>query len=57
MSAKSLIEDHISVVRDDILGRDDFTKIENSKDQNGYYTATAFAKDGSKYSLDFSLDF
>ncbi len=57
MSAKSLIEDHIAVVRDDILGRDNFTKIETSKDDNGNPTATAYDKDGSDYPLDFNLDF
>ncbi|HHW94578.1 MAG TPA: hypothetical protein GX736_01425 [Mogibacterium sp.] len=57
MSSKSLIEDHIAVVRDNLLGRDDIEKVENTTDEYGYHLVTAYAKDGSDYSLDFSLNF
>lgn len=57
MSSRSLIEDHIAVVRDNLLGRDDVEKIENTVDEYGYHIVTAYAKDGSGYSLDFGLDF
>ena len=58
MSANELIKDHITVVWDNLTGRDTYTSVENrlSEDEDSYLVF-GITEDGEEIDLDFSLDF
>ena len=58
LSANELIKDHITVVWDNLTGRDTYTSVEEreSEDEEGY-KVVGITEDGEEVDLDFSLDF
>ena len=58
MSAKELINDHITVVWDNLTGRDTYVSVDNrlSEDEDSYLVY-GITEDGEEIDLDFSLDF
>ena len=58
MSANELIKDHITVIWDNLTGRDTYVSVEEreSEDEDGY-GVVGITKDGEEIDLDFSLDF
>lgn len=58
MSAKELINDHITVVWDNLTGRDTYVSVEERKSEDeGGYKVFGITNDGEEIELDFSLDF
>lgn len=56
LSAKELIEDHITVVWDNLTGRDSYTSIEEVQNEDSF-SVIGITKDDEEIELDFSLDF
>ncbi|MBR3126430.1 MAG: hypothetical protein IKF42_13545 [Mogibacterium sp.] len=58
MSANELINDHITVVWDNLTGRDTYVSVEDrqSEDEDSF-KVVGITKDGEEIDLDFSLDF
>jgi hypothetical protein len=56
LSAKELIEDHITVVWDNLTGRDTYTSVEQKEDGDSF-SVVGITKDDEEIELDFSLDF
>lgn len=58
MSANELINDHITVVWDNLTGRDTYVSVEDrlSEDEDSYLVY-GITEDGEEIDLDFSLDF
>ena len=58
MSAKELIEDHITVIWDNLTGRDTYVSVEErlSEDEDAF-GVVGITEDGEEVDLDFSLDF
>ena len=58
MSAKELINDHITIVWDNLTGRDTYVSVEDrlSEDEESYLVY-GITEDGEEIDLDFSLDF
>ena len=58
LSAKELINDHITVVWDNLTGRDTYVSVEERPSEDGEaYGVVGITKDGEEIDLDFSLDF
>ena len=59
MSAKELINDHITVVWDNLTGRDTYVSVEERKsdEEDGGYKVVGITKEDEEIDLDFSLDF
>ena len=58
MSAKELIEDHITVIWDNLTGRDTYVSVEERKSEDGdSFGVVGITEDGEEIDLDFSLDF
>ena len=58
MSAKELIEDHITVIWDNLTGRDTYVSVEERKAADGdSFGVVGITEDGEEIDLDFSLDF
>lgn len=58
MSAKELIEDHITVIWDNLTGRDTYVSVEERLSEDGdAYGVVGITEDGEEIDLDFSLDF
>ena len=58
MSAKELINDHITVIWDNLTGRDTYVSVEErpAEDEDSY-GVVGITEDGEEIDLDFSLDF
>ena len=56
LSAKELIEDHITVVWDNLTGRDTYTSVEEVENGDAF-SVVGITKDDEEIELDFSLDF
>ena len=56
LSAKELIEDHITVVWDNLTGRDTYTSVEEVENGDSF-SVVGITKDDEEIELDFSLDF
>jgi len=58
MSANELIKDHITVIWDNLTGRDTYVSVEErpSEDEDAY-GVVGITEDGEEIDLDFSLDF
>ena len=58
MSAKELIQDHITVIWDNLTGRDTYISVEERLSEGGdSYEVYGITSDGEEVNLDFSLDF
>jgi hypothetical protein len=58
MSAKELIEDHITVIWDNLTGRDTYVSVEDRlSDNEDSYNVVGITEDDEEIDLDFSLDF
>lgn len=58
MSANELIKDHITVVWDNLTGRDTYVSVEERKSEDeDSYGVVGITEDGEEIDLDFSLDF
>ena len=58
MSAKELIEDHITVRWDNLTGRDTYVSVEERKSEDGdSFGVVGITEDEEEIDLDFSLDF
>ena len=58
MSAKELIEDHITVIWDNLTGRDTYVSVEERKSEDGdSFGVVGITEDEEEIDLDFSLDF
>ncbi len=56
MSAKELITDHITVVWDNLTGRDTYVSVEERKSEDAF-GVVGITEEGEEIDLDFSLDF
>ena len=58
LSANELITDHITVVWDNLTGRDTYVSVEEriSEDEDAY-KVVGITEEGEEIDLDFSLDF
>ena len=56
LSAKELITDHITVVWDNLTGRDTYVSVEQREDEDAF-GVVGITKDDEEIELDFSLDF
>ncbi len=56
LSAKELIEDHITVVWDNLTGRDTYVSVEQKEDEDAF-GVLGITEDDEEIELDFSLDF
>ena len=56
LSAKELIEDHITVVWDNLTGRDTYVSVEQKQDDDAF-GVVGITEDDEEIELDFSLDF
>lgn len=56
LSANELINDHITVVWDNLTGRDTYVSVEEVESEDGY-GVVGVTEDGEEIDLDFSLDF
>ena len=56
LSAKELIEDHITVVWDNLTGRDTYVSVEQTEDEDAF-GVLGITEDDEEIELDFSLDF
>jgi hypothetical protein len=58
LSANELIKDHITVVWDNLTGRDTYVSVEERpSDEDDGYGVVGITEDGEEIDLDFSLDF
>jgi predicted small lipoprotein YifL len=58
MSANELINDHITVIWDNLTGRDTYVSVEERPSEDGdSYGVVGITEDGEEIDLDFSLDF
>ncbi len=58
MSAKELIDDHITVIWDNLTGRDTYVSVEDRlSDDEKSYSVVGITEDEEEIDLDFSLDF
>ena len=58
MSAKELIEDHITVIWDNLTGRDTYVSVEDRLNEaKDTYEVVGITEDDEEIDLDFSLDF
>ena len=58
MSAKELIDDHITVIWDNLTGRDTYVSVEERQsDDEKSYSVVGITEDDEEIDLDFSLDF
>ncbi|MBR3200518.1 MAG: hypothetical protein IKG17_04170 [Mogibacterium sp.] len=58
LSANELIQDHITVVWDNLTGRDTYVSVEERPSEDGdSYGVVGITEDGEEIDLDFSLDF
>jgi hypothetical protein len=58
LSANELINDHITVVWDNLTGRDTYVSVEERLSEDGdSYGVVGITEDGEEIDLDFSLDF
>ena len=58
MSAKELINDHITVIWDNLTGRDTYVSVEERQsDDEKSYSVVGITEDDEEIDLDFSLDF
>lgn len=58
LSANELIKDHITVVWDNLTGRDTYVSVEDRLSEDGdYYGVIGTTEEGEEIDLDFSLDF
>ncbi len=58
LSANELINDHITVVWDNLTGRDTYVSVEERPSEDGdSYGVVGITEDGEEIDLDFSLDF
>jgi hypothetical protein len=58
MSGKELIDDHITVVWDNLTGRDTYVSVEDRQsDDEKSYSVVGITEDDEEIDLDFSLDF
>lgn len=58
MSANELINDHITVIWDNLTGRDTYVSVEERPNEAGdYIGVVGITEDGEEIDLDFSLDF
>lgn len=58
MSAKELIEDHITVIWDNLTGRDTYVSVEDRLNEaKETYEVVGITEDDEEIDLDFSLDF
>lgn len=58
MSAKELINDHITVIWDNLTGRDTYVSVEERLSEDGdAFGVVGITEDGEEIDLDFSLDF
>lgn len=58
MSANELINDHITVIWDNLTGRDTYVSVEERLNEDeSYYGVVGITEDGEEIDLDFSLDF
>ena len=58
LSGKELINDHITVVWDNLTGRDTYVSVEERPSEDGEaYGVVGITEDGEEIDLDFSLDF
>ena len=58
MSAKELIEDHITVIWDNLTGRDTYVSVEERLSEDGdAFGVVGITEEGEEIDLDFSLDF
>lgn len=58
MSANELINDHITVIWDNLTGRDTYVSVEERLSEDGdAYGVVGITEDGEEIDLDFSLDF
>ena len=58
MSANELINDHITVIWDNLTGRDTYVSVEERESDDGdSFRAVGITEDGEEVDLDFSLDF
>lgn len=58
LSANELIKDHITVVWDNLTGRDTYVSVEERKSEDeDSYGVVGITEDGEEIDLDFSLDF
>ena len=58
MSAKELIEDHITVIWDNLTGRDTYVSVEERPSEDGdAFGVVGITEEGEEIDLDFSLDF
>lgn len=56
MSAKELINDHITVIWDNLTGRDTYVSVREVESEDGY-GVVGVTEDGEEVDLNFSLDF
>ena len=56
LSAKELIEDHITIVWDNLTGRDTYVSVKEVEREDGY-GVVGITEDDEEIDLDFSLDF
>ena len=58
MSAKELIKDHITVIWDNLTGRDTYVSVEERLSEDGdSFGVVGITEEGEEIDLDFSLDF
>jgi len=58
MSANELINDHITVIWDNLTGRDTYVSVEERLSEDGdAFRVVGITEDGEEIDLDFSLDF
>ncbi len=58
MSANELINDHITVIWDNLTGRDTYVSVEERKHEDeDYYGVVGITEDGEEIELNYSLDF
>ena len=58
MSAKELIDDHITVIWDNLTGRDTYVSVEERLSEDGdAFGVVGITEEGEEIDLDFSLDF
>ena len=58
LSANELIKDHITVVWDNLTGRDTYVSVEErASEEDDGYGVVGITEDGEEIDLDFSLDF
>ena len=56
VNGRALVEDHIFAVIDNVANRDNFVKIENVQEEDGFYIVGT-TEDGAEVVLDYAMNF